>query len=45
MKTAINDGQLVDMPMTVKVDWNLGDDESDKSAPANTKDTRGGGEK
>jgi TonB family protein len=44
-RPAIKDDQLADMPMTVKVDWNLSDNESDKSAPADKKDTSAGGEK
>jgi TonB family protein len=35
-KPGLKDDQLVDMPMTVKVDWNLSDD-SDKSADAEKK--------
>jgi TonB family protein len=44
-RPAINDGQLVDMPMTVKVDWNLSEDDPDKSAPTDKKDTKAGGGK
>ena len=44
-RPAIVDDQLADMPMTVKVDWNLSDDDSDKSATADKKDTSAGGEK
>ena len=44
-RPAIKDDQLADMPMTVKVDWNLKDDAPDKSATADKKDTSAGAEK
>jgi TonB family protein len=36
-RPAINDGQLVDAPMTVTVDWNLKDDDSDENGAAHKK--------
>ncbi len=37
-RPAIKDDQLVDAPMTVKVDWKLSDDDSDKSEEGVSKD-------
>lgn len=36
-RPAIKDDQTVDVPMTVKVDWKLGDDDSGKDADADKK--------
>jgi TonB family protein len=44
-RPAIVNDQLADAPMTVKVDWNLSDDDPDKSATADKKDTGAGGGK
>jgi TonB family protein len=44
-RPAISNDQLADAPMTVKVDWNLGDDDPDKSVTADKKDAKAGGEK
>jgi TonB family protein len=41
-RPAIKDNVLVDAPMTVKVNWNLGDDDSKKSADAENKDQNAG---
>ena len=44
-RPAIKDNQLVDAPMTVKVTWNLDDEESDKGAVTDKKDGGAGAEK
>ena len=44
-RPAIKDNVLVDAPMTVKVNWNLGDADSGKSADAEKKDTNADAEK
>jgi TonB family protein len=36
-RPAVKDGQLIDTPMSVKVDWNLEDGDSDKGADMNKK--------
>jgi TonB family protein len=43
-RPAIKDDQLVDMPMTVTVDWNLKDGDSAKNTDAAKNDAKAGGE-
>lgn len=43
-RPGIKDDQLADMPMTVKVDWNLKDDDAAKSTDADKKDAAKNGD-